>query len=102
MDSMWHSLLWQASLVTEGPSLGKGPRRVSEAQRKHPIFLTAKADFYKCANLMCCLFTLDIFKLYKSLRGIYRCATLSQRARYLLNRTDCQKAMRDMDKEVRL
>lgn len=45
MDSMWHSLVWQASLVTEGPSLGKGFRLVSEAQGKRPIFLTAAADF---------------------------------------------------------
>lgn len=62
MDSMWHSLVWQVSHVTEGPSLGKGFRLVSEAQGKHPIFLTAEADFYKCTDLMYCIFISYIFK----------------------------------------
>lgn len=75
MDSMWHSLLWQASLVTEGPPLGEGSRRVSEAQRKHPIFLTAKPDLYKCTILMGCLFRhSDILKL----RKVYAAFTVAQ------------------------
>lgn len=57
MDSMWHSLVWQASLITEGPSLGKGFRLVSEVQGKHPIFLTAEADSYKCTDLVHCVFS---------------------------------------------
>lgn len=76
MDSMWHSLVWQASLVTEGPSLGKGFRLVSEVCRENIPSSWQLRQTSTNAHIWCTVYLFCTFSNVKRKAYIYNCPAI--------------------------